>query len=86
MAKYLTYTPPERLPALQPEMGDAGETGFDALARYQTIHVGEDQYPNQPPIEEWPMSDQEWMEMQTLDAIAAIYPEMLSIYTARPGT
>jgi hypothetical protein len=48
----------------------------DSYARLMCL----DGYANQPEIVEWPMSDLEWMEMQTLDALAASdYAENLYI-------
>jgi len=42
------------------------ENSFDAFARFLRL----DDYPNQPPIVEWPMSEIERVELQTYEALA----------------
>lgn len=46
---------------------DNTERNFDAFARLMRL----DEYPNQPEIVDWPMTELEYIEMQTLEALAA---------------
>lgn len=55
-------------------MSNVFQQAFDAYARFMQI----DAYPNQPEIVEWPMTELEKVEMDTLQALACMKAKQMA--------